>query len=449
MDPDLYPNVNWRNVILKDLALNNESFLSISGGGSNARYYLSLSTQLKDAIFNQEKGANKYDVNVKYHKYSFRTNVDANLTKSTQLSLGLDQTMINQNAPGFGDDNQALWTAQANLTPVTVPVRYSNGLLPSYGTNADQYSPYVILNYTGYKENRRTTQQMNIGLHQELDVITKGLSIEGRFAYTGNSIHNMSRTKMPDLYYAKGRLRDGSLDLRRTVAKKDVAYSKYVENDSRYYYEFRTDYKRNFGDHRVSGLLHYYQEEYKTSTAEDDITAIPQRYQSLSGRATYSYKDTYLLEGNIGYTGSENFKPGSQYGIFPAIAVGWTPSQYQWTKDHIPFINYLKFRFSYGEVGNDRISNTRFPYLTTVIGTGNGGWSGGGLTEEKVGADNLKWESSRKTDLGIDFYLWKSKIQGNIDFLPNNTTGIFQQRATVPLEAGFVSLPYSNIGSML
>lgn len=79
-------------------------------------------------------------------------------------------------------------------------------------------------------------------------------------------------------------------------------------------------------------------ETYKTSDAGDAIASIPVRYQALSGRATYSYKDTYLVEANIGYTGSENFKPGEQFGLFPAIALGWTPTQYEWVQEHLPLL---------------------------------------------------------------------------------------------------------------
>lgn len=141
LDPDLYPNVNWRDVILKDHTFSNQHYLSASGGGEAARYFLSIGIQNKDAIFNQDKSANKHDTNVKYRKYSFRANIDANLTKTTVLSLGLDQVFTMQNMPGYGDgdNNDALWAAQANLTPVTVPVKYSDGKLSAFGSMGIKY----------------------------------------------------------------------------------------------------------------------------------------------------------------------------------------------------------------------------------------------------------------------------------------------------------------------
>ena len=114
LDPDLYPDIDWRDVILKDVAWNNQHYLNISGGGTAARYFLSVGMQNKSAVFKTDENINKYNTNINWHKYTFRANVDANLTKTTVLSMGLDGTIIKQNSPGYGDDNSALWTAQAN-----------------------------------------------------------------------------------------------------------------------------------------------------------------------------------------------------------------------------------------------------------------------------------------------------------------------------------------------
>jgi len=213
LDPDLYPNVSWKDVILKDYVLNNQHHLNVSGGAQNARYYFSLGILNSDAIFNQDKAATKHDVNVKYHKYNFRANIDANLTRSTVLNLNLEAVIKNQNAPGNGDNNNALWSAQANLPPTMVPVRYSNGQLPSYGSNLDEMSPYVQLNYTGYTTKEYYNTKINVGLSQNLDALTQGLSARLLFSYKTNGGHFVDRSMRPDLYYAdpkNGRYSDGS-----------------------------------------------------------------------------------------------------------------------------------------------------------------------------------------------------------------------------------------------
>lgn len=451
LDPDLYPNVSWKDVILKDYVLNNQHHLNVSGGAQNARYYFSLGILNSDAIFNQDKAATKHDVNVKYHKYNFRANIDANLTRSTVLNLNLEAVIKNQNAPGNGDNNNALWSAQANLPPTMVPVRYSNGQLPSYGSNLDEMSPYVQLNYTGYTTKEYYNTKINVGLSQNLDALTQGLSARLLFSYKTNGGHFVDRSMRPDLYYAdpkNGRYSDGSLKTRRTVSKLDMSAVQSSRSDREIYFETVADYNRLFADsHRVTGLIHFYRQEFVNSDwGAGVLETIPKRYQAFSSRATYSYLDRYLLEFNLGYTGSENFNKESRYGLFPSIAGGWIPSQYELFKEKIPVINYLKFRASYGKVGNDRL-NLRFPYLTTIT-SASSSW-GSAIREGQIGATDLRWETSAKFNLGIDMRLFNNKMDMVADFFHTETTGIFQKRANIPDETGLTNvLPYTNIGGM-
>jgi len=452
LDPDLYPNVNWRDVILKDYSWNNQHHLSLAGGGENARYYVSLGALNSDALFKQDN-MSPFRANVDYHKYNFRANVDANVTRTTTLSLNMETVFVSQNAPGFGDDNNALWTAQANLPPNIVPVRYSNDQLPAYGVNGNQISPYVQLNYTGYRTIERYTTKTNLALKQDLSMILKGLSVQGLFSLTTNGSHTVLNNMNPDLYFADpktGRNNDGSLRTERKVTKKDLTATQSSSSDRQYYFEAQANYNRTFDDvHRVTGLFHFYRQETKNSGWGDGIfVVIPRRYQAYSGRATYSFQDTYMLEANLGYTGSENFNKESRYGFFPSIALGWIPTQYDAVQKALSFLNYLKFRGSLGQVGNDRLS-MRFPYLTTMGSLSSGIWGGTAIGESQIGAPNMEWETTTKWDIGIDGKLFKEKIDFSVDFYRNRTTGIFQKRESIPLEAGLQStLPYANIGTM-
>lgn len=457
LDPDLYPNVDWKDVILRDHVWYNQHHLSLSGGGQNARYYLSLGILNQDAIFNQDKSASKHDVNVDYHKYNFRANVDANLTKTTILNLNLEAVIKKQNAPGNGDNSNALWSSQANLPPTMVPIRYSNGQLPTYGSNLDEMSPYVMLNYTGYTTKEYYNTKINVGIAQKLDAVTEGLSARALYSFKMNGSHFIDRSMNPDLYYADpkdGRRSDGSLKTVRKVSKTDMTATQISASDRESYLEAALNYDRLFNDtHRVTGLVHFYRQELQnTGWGSGVLSTIPKRYQALSSRATYSYNDIYLVEGNLGYTGSENFNKEVRYGWFPSIALGWIPSQYELFKKNLPFVTYLKFRTSYGKVGNDRLKDSdgndiRFPYLTTVSSVSSV-W-GSGLREGQIGSLNLQWETSTKKNLGIDMRLFDDKIDMITDFFHTETTGIFQKRANIPNEAGLSDvLPYTNIGGM-
>lgn len=449
LDPDLYPNVNWQKEILKDYTINHQHYLNVSGGGKVAKYFVSMGGTFKDAIFKQDN-INKYNTNVKWAKYNFRGKVDMQLTKSTVMGLAMDGIIVEQRSPGFGDNNNALWAAQANLTPLTVPVRYSNGMLPAYGKNGYEISPYVLLNHTGFKKSNRTTMNVNITLRQDFDKWVKGLSVRGMFSYNNNNVHNVYRRKSPDLYKAFGRYNDGTLMTQRTVASSNIAFTKEAASDRRYYFETQAVYDRVFNQsHRVGGLIHYYMQSTESTDANDEIASIPQRYQALSARLTYSYKDTYFVEGNVGYTGSENFEPGKQFGWFPAVAAGWLPTQYEFMQKRVKWLNYLKLRASYGEVGNDRIGGgRRFPYLTLINFNNSGRWGTGGLTEKQIGANNLNWEVAKKYNLGMDFQLFDDKIGGTVEVFKDVRDNIFQERKMMPEEVGVVTNPFTNVGRM-
>ncbi len=446
LDPDLYPDVDWRDVILKNHSYYSQYNLNVSGGGTNARYYVSFGYQNKEGIFKQDPNANKYDVNVNYNQYNFRSNVDMDLTPKTKLLLSFEDVISEQNAPGYGDDNDDLWEAQANLTPVTVPVKYSNGELAAYGSSGNQITPYVLLNYTGYKKESTNTTNMKVKLDQDFDFITEGLSANALFSCTFYSEHETGRYKMPELYYATGRQNDGTLITTQSVSSTDAYYwqSSYVSR--MLYFEAQVNYNKLFNDvHRVTGLIDAYRQDERNSDGSDYDDVIPVRYQAISARATYGYKDTYLVELNAGYSGSENFKPGEQYGFFPAFSLGWIPTQYTWTKENLRFLDYFKIRASWGKVGNGEIDE-RFPYLSLMSYSSND-W-GTTVTESKVGVDNLKWETTTKYDLGIDAKFFKQRFDLTVDWFLSEAEDIYQQRVTIPYEVGAALSPWVNAGSM-
>ena len=164
-----------------------------------------------------------------------------------------------------------------------------------------------------------------------------------------------------------------------------------------------------------------------------NVDNVPKRYQGLSGRLTYGFRDTYMIDLNFGYTGSENFQKGRRFGFFPSVALGWVPTNYDFVRETLPWLSFLKIRGSWGSVGNDRITNKRFPYLTIMNENANKGWNGSnGVTEQSVGADNLQWEKAIKLDLGIEGKLFNEQVDFTVDFFRDTRNDIFQQRTMVP-----------------
>lgn len=457
LDPDLYPNVNWRDVILKKNSRYDQYNLNISGGGPSARYYMSLGYLNKEGIFKQDNSVHKYDVNTNYKKYNFRANIDVDLTKTTKVSLMMDDAIVMQGAPAYSTDNTYLWTAQASITPVSVPIRYSNGQMAGYGAGGDQLTPYYLLNYTGFRKTDANTINAKLNLDQDLKFLTPGLSARGLFSWTYAGSNTASHNKRgEDVYRQLGRSVDGSLVTIRSLAATAPTYGQAAGVNRSMYMEAQLNYNRRFDNiHNVSGLIHYYRQEDITSDVDayesPYMSIIPLRTQTVSARVTYSYKDIYLLEGNVGYSGSENFKPGEQYGVFPAVSAGWVPTQYPWVKDKLTFLDYFKIRASVGKVGNSKILNSnnklvRFPYQT-ILTSGSNTW-GATLSESKVGTENLRWQTSVKYDVGMEMKLFHSAVDVIVDLFKTDAKDIYQQRVTIPEEVGAAQSPYLNTGSM-
>ena len=274
-------------------------------------------------------------------------------------------------------------------------------------------------------------------------------------AYDMHSMHNEHRHVQPPLFRATGRDNYGELKMQQIVAEQKASFSRGEDQYRKYHFESTLTYDRLFGrDHRTSGLVYFYlSDQQRSSDGSSGRTAIPVRYQGLSSRLTYNFRDTYMLDVNFGYTGSENFQPGRQYGFFPSIAGGWIPTNYDLVKKLVPWLNFLKIRGSYGVVGNDRLAgNRRFPYQTLVNEGRIGPWGSNANVEfvhvGVIGADNLEWEKAMKADLGIEGRFWKDKISFVVDFFSDMRNGIFQPRVQVPYYAGLVTQAYGNIGKM-
>lgn len=469
LDPDLYPNVDWNDVLLKDYTSTYRATLNISGGGSTARYYISGSYYNQGGIYD-DTIKEQYGKNTSYTRYNFRLNTDVNITKTTVLDVGIGGWVTDQTLPGMnGSSSDDFWRSIAYMTPISAPLVYSNGQLPTYGATGYQISPYVLMNYTGYQSVYEYKMETNVGLKQDLSFITEGLQFTGRFSYDAYNTQTTLRLTMPDLYRAE-KIRDmnGDLITTRMVNDTPLHQSSTASGWRRTYGELQLIYNRAFKKHRVGGLLYFYMQSYSeqqtrtdSNAASDLFRTVPQRNMALSGRATYSYDDRYLLEFNFGYSGSENFQPGKKFGFFPAIAGGWVISNEKFVKNNAPWINLLKIRYSYGQVGNDRISNGgRFPYLTTVTNGGgiNFGNQGAtwlqGIRVGLMGANGLTWEVATKQDLGIDIRL-ADRFDMTVDLYRDVRNDIYMRRGNLPGTAGIIyggdidQRPWGNVGAMM
>lgn len=460
LDPDLYPDVSWQDEMINDLSLKQNYYVSARGGGNVAKYFASLAASNESAAYKAEKN-NPYASNAGYNTYSLRLNLDINLTKSTVLYFGADGYISVNNRPGQINTDY-IWESQANLTPLIFPVRFSNGLFPAAGTDGGM-SPYVLINYTGKTTINHNSSLYTIALNQDLKSITEGLKIRAQGAYNRNGDFTERRFTYPAQYRAIGRNAKGELLTREQVpANTSALYGSSQSQWRKYHFESTLNYDRVFNDdHRVGGLMYFYLSDQQSTNQYADsenanlstsLAQIPKRYMGLSSRLTYGFRDTYMIDVNFGYTGSENFIPGKQFGFFPSVALGWIPTNYQFIKDNLKWIDLFKIRGSYGTVGNDRIGGGRFPYLNRVTQGYSPVWGSMSSVEtvgiSRVGADNLVWEVAKKANLGIDAGFFDSALTFTVDMFKDRRDGIFQPRVQVPDYVGLTSLPYGNVGKM-
>ncbi len=450
LDQDLYPDINWMDEIMSNHSIAHRYYASASGGGKVANYFLSLGSSFQGAAYKQ--GEASFRQPLAYNQHTYRANINMNLTPDTRIYFSADGALTYHALPGI-QDTGSLWGAVMNLTPLMFPKLYSDGTLPTYGRN-DLSSPYAKLNYTGLSERQSFRNKLTLSLSHNFNKgFLKGLRLDvlGSFELYNEAQEN--RLKSPDYYRATGRNAQGMLIKSLRLKQSNLNYSRQHNYGRKYYMDAKANYNRTFGNHNVGALLYYYMEDYQTTKWKADklgINSIPERRQNVSGRLSYGYKSTYFIDANFGYTGSSQFKKGERFGFFPSIAAGWVPTSYKWMSDNLPWLSFLKIRGSYGTAGNDRISGTRFPYLTIInnhAGT-TWGYTGDGISENQVGADNLKWEIAKKANVGLEVNFLNDRLKFVTDFFYDRRDNIFMQRATLPRYLGLVNLPYSNVGRM-
>lgn len=450
LDPYLYPDVNWIDRIYKDWAPMANANVNVSGGGESMRYYVSMSFYNQDGQYNVSK-ANGYDPNLNFKRYDFRSNVDLNITKTTTLSLNLAAMLVNSRYPG--NPAGSIWYNSYSTNPISFPVEYPGNMWAGPRNNGGA-NPFNLVQNSGYSTEFKPSVQSVLSLSQELDAITPGLKATGRFSFDSYGEFVNQRHGTNDLWYAGSRNPDGQLNFERVRNGQNfLGYGEYSTGERVMYLEGNLTYDRTFGDHTIGGLLVGTIRNRQRGTSGNVKTSIPFRNQSAAARVTYAFRDKYLFEVNMGATGSENFEPGKRWGFFPAVAAGWVISKEKFM-ENADFLSLLKLRASYGSTGNDAIEQDRFGYLTYLEG-GNGYSFGsspqyyGGNLARVIGTENLTWETSHKSNLGLDIGI-ANTVSITVDVFKDQRKDILIQRQSISSIGGFgESLIFANMGEMV
>ncbi|MDE6239389.1 MAG: TonB-dependent receptor [Muribaculaceae bacterium] len=456
-DPDLYPNVDWVNTIFKDHASTTRVNVSVSGGTPTVRYYVGGSFYREGSILNAEK-ADTYDANMNYTKYNFRANVDINITKSTELGLSLANLYSTKNRPYTA--LSTIYTRTLQTTPIATPIKYSDGTLalPKNGQN-----PWYDMNQTGYAQEFSSTSQAQATLTQDFsDFVTPGLKANIKFAWDAAYYTTVSRYKNPAVFSALGRDENGDLIFESRNQSSDYLQLAQAFGNTSYRstsFEASLVYDRTFDRvHQVSGMFNFNMRSLTYTMPGSYERGFPYRNTGIAGRATYSYDSRYFVEFNFGYNGSENFSPKKRFGFFPSYALGYVISNEKFWEPLTPYISLMKFKASYGEIGNDQIGgDRRFAFNTTMVnGTYGFNWGTNPITSNPSngvatgipGNDDVSWEKAIKKNIGIELGFLNSSVNLQVDYFYEKRSGIFILQQSVPTVVGNNVQQYVNLGRM-
>ncbi|UKK51666.1 TonB-dependent receptor [Prevotella sp. E13-17] len=478
IDPDLYPNVDWMDLLLKDGAWSNRANVNLSGGGNTSRYYASVSFVNDEGMYKTDKTLkDKYDTNANYKRWNYRLNVDIDITPTTLLKLGISGDLSKRNSPGMlrtrskediedsqnqmdvwvNDDD--IWGQLFGYNPLLSPIVYSNGYMPMINIgrgNSAMINPWVSATQSGYNENWSNNLQSNVTLEQDLKFITPGLKFTGRFGFDTYNSNWISHQQAPALYSAFPRnTQTGEITYDRVFDQSDMKQSSGSDGSRREFIDLLLHWDRKFAKvHNVGANLKYTQDSYiQTQNIGDDIkNSIAKKNMALAGQVTYNYNNRYFADFNFGYNGSENFADNHRFGFFPAWSLAWNIGEEKLVQETCPWINMLKIRFSHGKVGNDNLGNERFPYLYT-LGNTDAGWNWGnghvnGIHYTQVASPNVTWEVAKKNDLGLDIVVWNNRFSLTVDYFHEKRTGIYMARNYLPWSTGLESSPRANVGAV-
>lgn len=466
---DVFPQVDWYKEMTKT-AISQNYNVNINGKSEFMHYFASVGYQNDGSIYSVRK-QDEYDPRSKYDRLNWRANFDFNITKSTVFSISVAGKMAYRNTHYY----DALFSKIVFAPTNSFPIKYSDGYwgdLSVQGAN-----PIAGLASGGQVKYKIFQGWYDAKLEQKLDFITEGLKVHGKIAYNSFST-NRDRIRNGGLYGGSDLNQQKMIprewrtyDYTSPIYGEDgsVSYpvSEYgyhgnmyyqmppgLDFDSlqdvgrRLYYEFAISYNHKFKDHEVGALALMNRQVIDNKSG--DNMAFPSYTEDWVGRVTYNWKERYLCELNVSYTGSEKFAPGKRFGLFPSFSAGWRLTEEPFMKNVRKVLSNAKFRYSWGKVGNDRGAG-RFQYIQLFNQEGgvnfgkneNTTW-GPTYSEGSIAQPNATWETATKQNLGIELGFFK-KLRVNTDLYSERREGILLAPRTTAAWVG-VALSAANLG---
>ncbi|MDR2039261.1 MAG: TonB-dependent receptor [Bacteroidales bacterium] len=471
-NPMIYPNIDWYDKMFKQATFNTKANVNFSGGGQVANYYVSGGFENETGLLkvDDQDNLNNFNNNIDIKRFNLRSNVTFKLGKTTKLDTRIYGRFERYNGPY--EDASELFKMVMDSNPVDFPAiwepdeRNKETRWTLFG-NADpsKVNPFAQM-VKGYKERNENNISIQATLMQDLDFITPNLkfqfkgsantwnktigyrsyapvyyALEQYDAFTGEyTLYNLNPNTVPYLGDVRGE-RDGS---------------------THFYFEAQFIWGKTWGKHSVD-LMTVGIHSQKILTDGNNGTiykTLPERNLGNSGRVSYDYDKRYFAEFAYGYNGSEKFQGKKRFGFFPSFAAGWIVSNEKfWGEGLKNTISLLKFKFTYGKVGNDNIANreSRFFYLSEIVNNTDrtafyqwgrifsGSYSG--FTFNRYSNPDISWETAEKYNLGTEINLFKDEsLKIQFDIFKDLRESIYMARENFPATAGFETTIHGNVG---
>lgn len=455
---ELYPNNNYYDMFLNELAFMQRASVDVSGGSERVKYYSNVNYMHQSLPFEitNEPGRG-YDPTPGNHWVNFRSNLDIKINKYLDGFLRLNGNVKSEKRAGSpsgnhgGVSNATIYSSLFNLPPtmygpLTPTITdeddpaylYSNQVI----THDNEDNPtYGILNRSGYGIDIVTNIMAQAGLNLNMDFVTKGLSASGLFAYQTNSVHTSNTSQNYSLWVRTAD--ESSLTFQKKGTSENTALVYYKTNS--FYYNLNVygnlKYQRTFGDHSIDalGYAFYLQQERENTGSSNNV--LPYKRMHFGVTATYGYKDRYFLKGDLGYSGSDAFHEDHRFTTTPAVSAAWVVSKEDFLADVTP-LSYLKLRASYGISANDNLGSTRFLYMDDIRTNNN--------FEGTIGNPKLEAEKMKMWNLGLDFGLFNA-LNITFDYFDQKCDNMLvSSSGLVPVYQGTVldNYPKTNTGEM-
>ena len=461
-----YPTVNWFDELLEDYTLNSRFNFNVSGGGKVARYYLAATVNTDNGNLKIDP-QNNFNNNINFKRISLRSNVNVNLTPTTEVALKFNGNFDDYIGPL--DGGAAIYQKAMQTNPVLYPrfyepdLQFQNSthiLFGNYGQFGDYLNPYADM-IRGYKDESYNNFLATVEVKQDLGFIAEGLNARILGNTSRYSFYNLERKYNP-FYYTLGNY-DFQSDQYTLIAlnpNQGTEYLEYNEGNkvitNATYFEASLNYNTTIDEiHEISGMIIGISRELKYANAGDLQRSLPYRNLGVSGRFTYAYDERYFSEFNFGYNGSERFAKSERFGFFPSFGIGWYISNESFMSAS-DVITKLKFKSTYGLVGNDQIGSAedRFFYISQVnLNDGSMGAPFGnefsnyinGVSIDRYANDQITWEKAKMLNVGFELGLF-GKVDIQADYFTEYRSNILMDRAQVPASMGLQSPTRANVG---